>query len=426
MKNLLYITFLVCTFSLAAQPRYTLNQCKEMALENNVAMRNAANSVAASEEANKENFTKYFPSISATGMGYVANKGLVEMGEGDDKISMLKDGIMGGIMLAQPVFAGGQIVNSNRLSKVGVEASQLQYSLSRDEVLLTVEQYYWQLVSLYEKLVTVETIESMLEQLCKDVELMVEAGLNTRNDLLQVQLKQGDAKSSHLNLENNISVCRKLLAQYIGAESEEIELYNPVDINQVPDFPSHLYLEPSNALPQTTEYQLLESNVKVSRLNHKLAVGKNLPTVTVGAGYMFDNLLDKTHSYGAAMVSVSVPITDWWGGAHSIKQRRLELANAENSLVDNAQLLEISMYKSWTDLNNTYQQMLIAHQSIEQANENLRLNQDYFRAGLTQMSDLLDAQAYFQQTRDKYVESYAQFRIKIMEYKKATGQSLFD
>jgi outer membrane protein TolC len=80
------------------------------------------------------------------------------------------------------------------------------------------------------------------------------------------------------------------------------------------------------------------------------------------------------------------------------------------------------MQHLWDDVKDAYQQILIAHNSIEQSTENLRLNQDYYNAGVTTMSDLLDAQSLYQQSRDKLVEVYSQFKIKTLEYAQATAQ----
>ena len=98
------------------------------------------------------------------------------------------------------------------------------------------------------------------------------------------------------------------------------------------------------------------------------------------------------------------------------------MKNAENQLADNSELLVIAMQKAWTDLQDAYKQILIARTSIEQSTENLRLNKDYYYAGTSTMSDLLDAQTLFQQSRDKYVETYAQFQIKTVEYLQTTGR----
>lgn len=422
-KTVIYVMMsLVCGVT-AAQTPLTLDECRSMALKNNVKMRNAANEVEAAVQGRKEAFTAYFPDVSATGMGYNANKGLLqlEMGPGMS-MSLLKNGIMGGVIATQPVFAGGQIVNGNRLAAVGVEMSKVQREQSENEVRLTVEQYFWQVVTLQEKLNTLRTVEKQLERIQKDVETAVNAGITTRNDLLQVKLRYNDIASTRINLENNLHVCRMMLAQYIGLDADIAAVECSIPMDAAPDFPNDIYCDHASALSQTTGYRLLESNVRINRLQQKMTVGKNLPSVAVGAGYMYDNLMDKSHPFAVGFVSVSIPISGWWKGSHAIKKQKLHVVNAENRLADNSELLVIAMQKAWTDLQDAYKQILIAHNSIEQSTENLRLNEDYYHAGTTTMSDLLDAQTLFQQSCDKYIETYAQFQIKTMEYLQATGR----
>jgi len=67
-------------------------------------------------------------------------------------MSLLKNGVMGGITMTQPVFAGGQIINGNRLAAVGVEMSKVQREQSENAVCRTVEQYFWQVVGHYDQL----------------------------------------------------------------------------------------------------------------------------------------------------------------------------------------------------------------------------------------------------------------------------------
>ncbi|MEO3192647.1 TolC family protein [Parabacteroides distasonis] len=422
-KTVIYVMmYLVCGVT-AAQTPLTLDECRSMALKNNVKMRNASNEVEAAVQGQKEAFTNYFPNVSASGMAYNANKGLLQMEMGPGmSMSLLKNGIMGGITVTQPVFAGGQIVNSNRLAAVGVEMSKVQREQSENEVRLTVEQYFWQVVTLLEKLNTLRTVEKQLESIQRDVETAVNAGITTRNDLLQVQLRHNDIASTRINLENNLHVCRMMLAQYIGLDADTVAVECSIPMDAVPDFPNDIYCDHAGALPQTTGYRLLESNVRASRLQQKMTVGKNLPSVAVGAGYMYDNLMDKSHPFAVGFVSVSVPLSGWWGGSHAIKKQKLQVMNAENRLADNSELLVIAMQKAWTDLQDAYKQILIAHNSIEQSTENLRLNEDYYHAGTTTMSDLLDAQTLFRQSRDRYAEAWSQYEIKKTEYLQATGR----
>lgn len=423
--QILMAVALSCTLAapLCGQTAYTLDQCRQMALTNNVKSRNATNQLKAARHDKESAFTNYFPSVSATGMGYNANKGLLELDMGPDmSMSLLKDGLLGGVTLTQPIFAGGQIINGNRLARVGVQVSEVQQEQSANEIRLTVEQYYWQVVTLKEKLNTLNAVEKQLQRINSDVQMAVDAGLTTRNDLLQVKLRLNDVTSSRINLENSLRLCNMLLAQYIGADATDIDVLSDVPMDTLPEFPQDLYVDHSSALRLTTGYRLLDSNVKAEQLKKKIEVGKNMPTVAAGAGYMYDNLMDKDHAFAVGFVSVSIPVSAWWGGSHNIKKQKLMVMNAENTFNDASELLIISMQKAWNDLQDSYKQMGVAASSIEQSAENLRLNEDYYRAGTTTMSDLLDAETLYQQSRDKYVDAYTDFRIKETEYLQATGR----
>ena len=405
-----------------AQHVYTLDECLEMAMQNNVRIKNADNDVAAAEQQQKSAFTHYFPTVSASGLGFMADKGLLqmEMVPGTE-FSLLKNGVAGGVTASLPLFAGGQIVYGNRLAKVNVEASRLRRSLSADEVRLTVERYFWQVVMLKEKLRTIRTVQEQLWQIYQDVETAVEAGVTNRNDLLQVGLRRNETRSSGISVENALQVSRNLLAQYIGATTDSIDVDVRMD-GGLPALPDSLYQSPETSLVGLAEYHLLEKNVEANRLQYKVSVGKNLPTVAVGGGYMYDNLMEKDHSFWIGGVTVSIPLTKWWSGSHDMKRQKLQVRNAENQLKDQSELLLIRMQNTWNALTDARKQVEIAVESIAQATENLRLQTDYYQAGTCTMSDLLEAQSLYQQSRDKYVESYAGYEIKKREYLQATGR----
>jgi len=289
-KFILLSLFSVCCDAIAtAQPTYSLAQLKDSARQHNASLLNAQRSVEAARQQRKEAFTKYFPNVSATGMTFNANKGMAKM-EVDPSsfitpemgsalaqvlpmealaalqspigITMMKNGTLAGVTALQPVFAGGQIVNGNKLAKVGEEVSRLQLRLTENEVDKQVEQYYWQLVSLEEK------------------------------------------------------------------------------------------------------------------------------TKTIAA----------------------------------VKRRKIEQQKAEEQLRDGSELLRIRMQKAYNDVTEAQQQLQLAQQGITQAEENLRLHRDYYRAGTATMSNLLEAQLLYQQTLDRRTDAYAELQNKLLEYRQATGQ----
>jgi len=455
-KILSLIICSVCCCATTAQT-YSLQQLKDSALHNNIAVRNAKHSVDAAQQQRKEAFTKYFPNISGTGLWFNANKGMAqtelnlseqitpELGMAlaqslpaealaalgnPISVSMMKNGTVAGISAVQPVFAGGQIINGNRLAKVGEDVSRLQLQLSENEVERQTEQYYWQLVSLQEKMKTIEAVQALLADIYKDVDVAVRAGVAMRNDLLQVQLRQNDVESQKVKLQNGISIVRLLLAQHCGlrptpnpSQGEGSEnTFNIV----LPDMDQQDILLPSpqegSGVALLPEYQLLQKQVDATNLQRKMEIGKNLPTVGVGAGYNYHNLLDNNHSFAMVFATVSVPISDWWGGSHAIKRKKIEQQKAEEQLADNSELLKIRMQNAWNNVEVSCQQLQIAQRSIEQAEENLRLNRDYYRAGTSKMSDLLEAQLLYQQSLDRRTDAFADYQNKLLEYHQATGQ----
>ena len=448
-----FITLLAAN-PVSAQTTYSLQQLKDSALSHNLSMRKARYDIDAAREQRKEAFTKYFPNVTGTGVWFNANKGMAKMDVNPSEmippslggtlsmmlpqealmelaspvsISMMKNGTIAGITAVQPVFAGGQIVNGNKLAKVGEEVSSLQLELSENEVVTTVEQYYWQLVAMQEKVRTLNAVDSLLSSIHRDVDVAVRAGVALNNDLLQVQLRQNDVESQHVKLMNGISIVKMLLAQYCGLASSRTD-DGMADFNvELPDIGKSPLDLPSLVggdarLPMLPEYQLLQKQVEATDLQHRMTVGKNMPSVAVGAGYNYHNLLENNHTFGMVFATVSIPISDWWGGSHAIKRSKIEHQKAADALSDNAELLKIRMQKSWNDVNESYQQLQIAQRSILQAEENLRLNRNYYKAGTSRMSDLLEAQLLYQQALDKRTDAYADYCNKLLAYKVATGQ----
>lgn len=410
------------TAPIAAQQVYTLDQCVEQALRNNARMQNAQNELGMAEQQRKSAFTKYFPTVSATGIGFMADKDLLQMDVAPGmSMKLLKNGLMGGVNATLPLFTGGQIVQGNQLAKVNVEKYRLLGRQAENEVRLTTEQYFWQVAMLKEKLRTLSVVESQLAGMHKDVDAAVSAGITNRNDLLQVQLRQNDTRSTRINVENALTLSRRLLAQYIGTPDDSVDVAFAVS-DSLPPSPLGLYRAPEASLVLTPEYNLLQAQLKASHIEHKMSVGKNLPTVAIGGGFMHDNLSDRHKPFWMGFATVSIPLSGWWEGSHNMKRSRLAVRNNENNLRDGSELLVINMQNTWNALTDAYKQVQIAIESIGQATENLRLQTDYYHAGTCTMSDLLEAQTLYQQSRDKYVESYAQYEVKKREYLQATGR----
>lgn len=171
-----------------------------------------------------DSVNNFLPEISLSGKGMAANEHLIqlplqfppELPIPLQNIQMVKNGLMANVTAMLPVYAGGQIYYGNRLAKVGTEVEQLKLKQSENEVRMAVTQYYWQIILLKEKVKTVEAINLQLASIYENAEAAYQAGVSTRNDVLQVDLKKNEMESASLELNNNIEILKMLLAQFIG------------------------------------------------------------------------------------------------------------------------------------------------------------------------------------------------------------------
>ena len=458
-RKLIFFTFLFSLFSLLPLPAQvttplspwrgvggealSFSQLLDSALHNNIAVRRAKQNLQAAHLQRREAFTNYFPTISGAAMTFAANRDMVKMDIDPSEyitpelgmalaqslpaealmalsspmtMTMMKNGTIAGINAVLPIFTGGQIINGNRLARVGEDVSSLQLQLSHNDVERQLTEYFWQMVTLQEKRHTLDAVDSLLATIHADAQAAVDAGVALRNDLLQVQLRQNDIASQRLKLNNGIGLLRLIIAQFCGLATTDFTIAIPSSEVQ-PDYPIV-----NSPIANCVEFQLLEKQVTATTLQRRMEIGMHLPSLAVGAGYNYHNLFDNDRHFGMVFATLSVPVTDWWGGSLAIKRKRIAEQQAREQLDDNAHLLAIRQQKAANDVAEAQNQIQLADKSITQARENLRIHTDTYHAGTTTMSDLLEAQLLLQQSLDKRTDAVAAFHNATLAYRHATGQ----
>ena len=170
-----------------------------------------------------------------------------------------------------------------------------------------------------------------------------------------------------------------------------------------------------------SEYHLLNKVVEVKQVQKKFAAGEYMPQLSVvAAGFTYD-VMNKTTNNALGMISLSVPITEWWTGSYKIKKQQIEVEQAESALQENTELLVLQIRQAANEVEETRYQTSVSQVSVEQAIENLRISHDSYTAGIIGISDLLEAQAVFQQAKDNLTDAQCQFRSKFAKYKLMTG-----
>ena len=439
----------------------SLDSCKIYALENNKRIKEAKLKVSEADQVKKSTFTKFFPNISANALTMKVNDYLLDM-ETPEMNFPVYDGNpaslatatqfayippfsiqsldymnVGMVAAIEPVYAGGRIRAGYKLASLSKDIHEDALNLSTQDVTVQTEQYYWSLVSLTAKRQTLQSYKNLLMSLLKDVQVSYEAGLIQKSDLLKIKLKINEVNTKQLKLENGISLLKMVLCQHIGIEySDSIALQDTTFQITAPD---ELYASPDAALTNRSEYHVLNKMIDAEILQKRLARGEFLPQLSVGVqglylGFpktnieslgqnMSSDASDKT--YGIAFATLSIPISDWWGGAHKIKEHNIKIDIARNNLDEKSELLKLQMNKTYKKLEEGYQQIKVAESLSEEAGEHLKVVNDNFSAGIMSTSDLLEAQAMFQESQDGLADAKSTYQIRQILYKQSIAQSMY-
>ena len=448
-RYILYIALMWMAVAAGAQPipvdscLLSLDSCKALALQNNLEIKNAALDVEAAQEVKKQAFTKYFPNVSAIAGGYYAAKPLFEYGIDDinnanarqwlhnlyfeygaamglpDRISLCENGVLTGAMVLQPVYMGGQIVNGNRLAKVGVKAAELQGQLTEDRILQQVEEYYWLIISLQEKLKTLQQAMTFLDTLKRDVNAAAEAGLVSKNDPLKVKLKWNEVYYNHEKVQNGIRLATDALGQMIGQDHGILILTDT--IVEISEWQAR-WKDPGAAVLGRKETQLLDLQVSAEELKKKMTLGETLPHLTVGGTASYGNLVFDHYTANAlAFVTLQVPLTGWWEASHKLKQHDILIQKSENERADLLQKMYLEVMQAWNNVGEAYNQYKLMGLALQDAEANLLDAKANYDAGLIPVSELLEAQTLFMQAQNQRTDALIDLKIKAERYKLLTA-----
>lgn len=230
----------------------------------------ADNNLCAAIETRREAFTKYFPEVAAGASAFRTNHDMIQYDVLDlFTLGIINKGKTAGIWAMQPIFMGGQIVNGNKLAKVGEEAARIRKRQSAELVQLQTETIYWKLVTLNATKHTVESAITVLDSLGLQVKAAVDAGVAMMNDYLKVELKRNSYRADLVDIENGIELMKMLLSQQMGfGPDKNINVLSEVP-DTVPDYPAAIFINPADALFATSDHKLLVKNVEAKILERE-------------------------------------------------------------------------------------------------------------------------------------------------------------
>ena len=430
MKRRVCLIAIVALFSGVSAHGLDRDECRELALKHSEALRRAEISLNNAELDRKIARTQYLPKFegSATGVYMLPDMDMAGM-----KLQM-HGAYMAGVQLTQPIYAGGKITAGNRLARIGKEAAGEQLRLTRSEVIARADDSYWTYVSVRAKVEMVEQFVSMIDTLLQQTGEAVDAGIATESDLLRIRAKQSEMDYQLRKARNGADLCRMALCSVIGFDMD-----SPIEVSDT--VPESVFMgDIPTDISRRPEVRLLQLGVDVKRQQARMALGDFLPTVGVSLGYnyygnfMLKGMAEVTegvympykqeykNGIGVGLLSVSIPLFHWGEGAMKVRKARREVENARLEEVENTRLMTLEARQAAINLEDGARLVSAAEVALEQAQESLRVERNRYDVAMGSLTELLDAQTQWYQSRSNLIEARTQFQINLTEYRRAVGE----
>lgn len=335
-----------------AQQVLTLDECRQMAVENNNSLKTAQQKIKVAGCDRNIALANYFPKITATGtymytsrdwklidddkaaviqnagttlQNDVTNKMMQIMSDKDvmtkymtdaafkklidglqttdiatpinaigqhitDALTLDMHNLCGAVVsVQQPVFMGGKIVASNQMAKYAEELAQSQYDAEHAQVLADIEQAYWQIVSIAAKKNLAENYADLLRQMGKDVDALVAEGFATPSDALTIKVKMNEAEMLYTKATNGLALAKMLLCKECGLPLDsEITLADET-LDAIPVPQMSPVISDEEVYAARPEIRSLDLAKKIYDKKVAVVRADGLPTVAVMANYAVTN-----------------------------------------------------------------------------------------------------------------------------------------
>lgn len=335
-----------------AQQVLTLDECRQMAVENNNSLKTAQQKIKVAGYDRNIALANYFPKITATGtymytsrdwklidddkaaeiqnagttlqndvtnkmMQIMSDKDVMTKYMTDAAFKKLVDGLQttdiatpinaigqhitealtldmhnlcGAVVsVQQPVFMGGKIVASNQMAKYAEELAKSQYDAEHAQVLADIEQAYWQIVSIAAKKNLAENYADLLRQMGKDVDALVAEGFATPSDALTIKVKMNEAEMLYTKATNGLALAKMLLCKECGLPLDsEITLADET-LDAIPVPQMSPVISDEEVYAARPEIKSLDLAKKIYDKKVAVVRADGLPTVAVMANYAVTN-----------------------------------------------------------------------------------------------------------------------------------------
>ena len=335
----------------------------------------------------------------------------------------------GAIMVTQPVFMGGAIVALNKMADIGEEMAANSAENVRQSTLYSIDQAYWQVVSLRHKQKLAQGYLDLVKKLDDDVQKMIREGVATRSEGLSVSVKVNEAEMMLTKVNDGLALSRMLLCQLCGLPMDEkvtlVEEEAPSILSQEDEAVSMDIPQGDGAI--RPELRQLQNIVDLSRQQTNILKAANLPQVALTGGYavtnpnMYNGFEKKFSGVWNVGVMVRVPVWNWGDVAYKVRASKGATTIASLELEEVREKIALQVNQSTFRVNEANKNLALALASIQKADENLRVADLGFREGVISSTTVMEAQTAWLQAQSQKIDAEIDVKLSQVNLQKALG-----
>ena len=454
-RTILLLTFVVTVSCMHAQRMLTLEECRNLAIQNNKELQISGEKIKMADNEKKAAFTKYFPQLSANG-AYMWNQkdiNLLDMGALSSSLSSSLGGLaqlpmiqhlmsgvndmqhldvqniwVGNVSLVQPVFMGGKIVNYNQITKFAKQLAESMNNLQLQDLIYKTDETYWQVISLVNKKKLADAYVDLLRKMDSDVTAMIYEGVATEADGLSVKVKLNEAEMAQTKVENGLALTRMLLAQICGLSLEEDLSLADEKLDNFPVETTQASADLNEAFMNRNELRSLDLATKIYKRKERIALAEMLPNVALAANYFVTNpnVFNGFKNDFAGMfnvgVMVKVPLSGWWEGTYRRNSTKAETRIKTLEWQDAREKIELQVNQSVYKVNEAGKKLIASSRNMENAEENLRRANFGFEEGVIPALNLMEAQTAWVSARSSLIDAQIEVKLTEVYLSKALGK----
>lgn len=454
-RTILLLTFVVTVSCMHAQRMLTLEECRNLAIQNNKELQISGEKIKMADNEKKAAFTKYFPQLSANG-AYMWNQkdiNLLDMGTLSSSLSSSLGGLaqlpmiqhlmsgvndmqhldvqniwVGNVSLVQPVFMGGKIVNYNQITKFAKQLAESMNNLQLQDLIYKTDETYWQVISLVNKKKLADAYVDLLRKMDSDVTAMIYEGVATEADGLSVKVKLNEAEMAQTKVENGLALTRMLLAQICGLSLEEDLSLADEKLDNFPVETTQASADLNEAFMNRNELRSLDLATKIYKRKERIALAEMLPNVALAANYFVTNpnvFNDFKNDFAGMFnvgVMVKVPLSGWWEGTYRRNSAKAETRIKTLEWQDAREKIELQVNQSVYKVNEAGKKLIASSRNMENAEENLRRANFGFEEGVIPALNLMEAQTAWVSARSSLIDAQIEVKLTEVYLSKALGK----